>query len=103
MDKPTRTKVGDYIDKEIEKSRHEGSDEDKTRSSTPSASVEKVRCLATLCCATCLTISRSPVLLASKCQNQITMVNSSLVESLTFRKLLPRASLSYKLRSISSL
>ncbi|KIP03005.1 hypothetical protein PHLGIDRAFT_78264 [Phlebiopsis gigantea 11061_1 CR5-6] len=41
MDKPTRTKVGDYIDREIEKSKHEGSDEDKTRSSTPSTSMEK--------------------------------------------------------------
>ena len=39
IDKPTRTKVLDFIDKEIEKSRNEAQQEEaKTRGSTPSAS-----------------------------------------------------------------
>ena len=46
MDKPTRTRVGDYIDKEIEKSRHEVEEEHETpRGSTPGPSGDKVgRC-----------------------------------------------------------
>lgn len=42
LDKPARTKVMDYIDKEIEKSRHEAEDENKPRGSTPTTSGEKV-------------------------------------------------------------
>jgi protein MPE1 len=42
IDKPTRTKVYDYIDKEIEKSRNEVQEETKTRGSTPSSVGEKV-------------------------------------------------------------
>ena len=42
IDKPTRTKVYDYIDKEIEKSRNEAQNETATRSSTPAAGGDKV-------------------------------------------------------------
>ncbi|GJE91192.1 DWNN-domain-containing protein [Phanerochaete sordida] len=41
VDKPTRTRVYDYIDKEIEKSRNEGQAEAATRSSTPAAGSDK--------------------------------------------------------------
>lgn len=41
IDKPTRTKVLDYIDKEIEKSRNESQGETAERSSTPAAGGDK--------------------------------------------------------------
>lgn len=45
VDKPMRTKVGDYIDKEIEKSRHEAEDEFKSNGTPePSSSGNKVCC-----------------------------------------------------------
>ncbi|PSR82615.1 hypothetical protein PHLCEN_2v6048 [Hermanssonia centrifuga] len=39
--KPMRTKVGDYIDKEIEKSRHEAEEESRTSSATPAPNDDK--------------------------------------------------------------
>ena len=42
MDKPMRTKVADYVDKEIEKSRHEPQEEPKS-SDTPEPTTSKVR------------------------------------------------------------
>ncbi len=42
VDKPTRTKVHDYIDKEIEKSRQEAEEEAKEPQSSTAANPEKV-------------------------------------------------------------
>lgn len=52
IDKPTRTKVLDYIDKEIERSRNEAQNETATRSSTPTAGdkVSPIACVMNGAC-----------------------------------------------------
>ena len=49
VDKPTRTKVFDYIDKEIEKSRQEAKDEVKALTTSTAAAGDKVCAWRGLC------------------------------------------------------
>ena len=66
MDKPMRTKVADYIDKEIEKSRHEPQEEPKS-SGTPEPTTNKVRTSPMLL----VDLSRKPPAGESSCPRTI--------------------------------